>query len=76
MFPGPKTPPRIYQGAGTGVGLELPRSISNISLSVPVPLLKYSYRDFPGDPVAKTVLPVDGAWVRFLVRELDPTCCN
>ena len=55
MFPGPKTPPRIYQGAGTGVGLELPRSVSNISLSVPVPLLKNSFRDFPGDPVAKTL---------------------
>ena len=28
--------------------------------------------DFPGGPVGKTVLPVQGAWVRFLVGELDP----
>ena len=32
--------------------------------------------DFPGGPVAKTVLPVQGAWVKSLVRELDPTCRN
>ena len=31
-------------------------------------------RDFPGGPVAKTVLPMHGAWVPSLVRELDPTC--
>ena len=28
-------------------------------------------RDFPGGPVAKTVLPMQGAWVQHLVRELD-----
>ena len=31
----------------------------------------------PGLPwwsVAKTVLPVQGAWVQYMVRELDPTC--
>ena len=28
-------------------------------------------RDFPGGPVAKTVLPMQGAWVQPLVRELD-----
>ena len=28
--------------------------------------------DFPGGPVAKTVLPMQEAWVRSLVRELDP----
>ena len=34
-------------------------------------------RDFPGGPVAKTsLLPVQGARVRSLVRELDPTCHN
>ena len=33
--------------------------------------------DFPGGPVAKTPpLPMQGAWVRSLLRELDPTCCN
>ena len=32
--------------------------------------------DFPGGPVAKTMLPMQGAWVRSLVRGLDPTCCN
>jgi len=30
---------------------------------------------FPGDPVAKTVLPRQGAQVQSLVIELDPTCC-
>ena len=30
-------------------------------------------RDFLG-PVAKTLLPKQGAWVGSLVRELDPTC--
>ena len=30
--------------------------------------------DFPGGPVAKT--PMQGSWVRFLARELDPTCHN
>jgi len=33
-------------------------------------------RGFPGGPVAKTVLPRQGAWVQSLVRELDPTCHN
>ena len=33
--------------------------------------------DFPGSPVAKPpLLPMQGAQVRSLVRELDPTCCN
>ena len=32
-------------------------------------------RDFPGGPVAKTVLPMQGVWVRSLVRDLDPTSC-
>ena len=32
--------------------------------------------DFPGGPVAKTVLPMLRAHIRSLVRELDPTCCN
>ena len=26
--------------------------------------------------MAKTALPMQGAWVRSLVRELDPTCHN
>ena len=38
---------------------------------------KKSYvRDFPGGPVAKTVLPMLGAQVQSLVRELDPMCYN
>ena len=32
--------------------------------------------DFPGDPVAKTALLLQGAQVWSLVRELDPTCHN
>ena len=33
--------------------------------------------DFPGGPVAKdSTLPVQGAQVRSLVQELDPTCQN
>ena len=37
-------------------------------------LKKGMSRDFPGGTVAKTVLPVQGAWVRPLVRELDLIC--
>ena len=37
-------------------------------------LKKEISRDFPGGPVAKTVLPMQGAWVRPLVRELDLIC--
>ena len=33
-------------------------------------------RDFLGGPVAKTALPVQGAQVWSLVRELDPIRCN
>ena len=34
-------------------------------------------RDFPGCSVARTpCFPMQGAWVLFLVRELDLTCCN
>lgn len=33
-------------------------------------------KDFPGGPVAKTALPMLGARIRPLVRQLDPTCCN
>ena len=28
------------------------------------------WKDFPGGPVVKNVLPLQEAWVRFLVREL------
>ena len=28
------------------------------------------HRDFPGDPVVKSVLLMQGAWVQFLVEEL------
>ena len=39
-------------------------------------LKKTQLRDFPGGPVAKTLLPMQGAWVRSPVRDLDPTCHN
>ena len=29
---------------------------------------------YPGGPVAKTVLPIQGAQFWSLVKELDPTC--
>ena len=32
--------------------------------------------DFPGGPVADSTLPIQGAWVWFLVRELDHMYCN
>ena len=36
---------------------------------------KYSYQDFLGDQLAKTLLvPSAGAWVRPLVRKLDSVC--
>ena len=44
--------------------------------------LKYSWagndliRDIPSGPVAKTVLPMQGASIKSPVRELDPICCN
>ena len=28
----------------------------------------------PGGPVVDSALPMQGAWVQLLVRELDPTC--
>ena len=33
-------------------------------------------RDFPRGPVVDSTLPVQRAWVRSLVRELDPACSN
>ena len=38
--------------------------------------MTYIVLDFPGGLVGKTVLPIQEAWVQFLVRELDPACCN
>ena len=36
-----------------------------------------TYRDFPGGPLAKdSELPMRGAQVQSLVREVGPTCCN
>ena len=32
--------------------------------------------DFSGDPVAESALPMQGALVQPLIRELDPTCHN
>ena len=37
---------------------------------------KFKSSDFPGGPVAKTALPVQGAQVLSLVRALDSTCHN
>ena len=34
------------------------------------------FKDFPGGPVADSTIPMQGAQVQFLVRELDPACCN
>ena len=31
------------------------------------------FQEFPGDPVVKTVLPLQRAQVQSLVRELNPT---
>ena len=33
-------------------------------------------RDFLGALVARTALPMEGAWDRSLVREIDCACCN
>ena len=33
-------------------------------------------KNFSGGPVAKTLFPMQGAWVWSLVRELDSTCQN
>ena len=35
-----------------------------------------SMRDFPGGPVAKTALLMQGAPIQYLVGELDLTYCN
>ena len=32
--------------------------------------------DFSGGPAVDSELPMQGAWVRFLVKELDPTGRN
>ena len=40
----------------------------NVWLNIPT-------QDFPGDPLL-FVLPIQGAWVPSLVRELDPTCTH
>lgn len=34
------------------------------------------FQDFPGGPVARTLLPMQRIWVRPLVGELDPTGHN
>ena len=39
-------------------------------------LKKHLERDFPGGPVAKTLLPIQGAQDPSLVRELDLMGCN
>ena len=39
-------------------------------------VIKVDTRDYPGSPVAETLLPTQGIRVRSLVRELAPTCLN
>ena len=39
-------------------------------------IFKNYWSDFPGTPVAKTVLPVQGTQVQSLVKELDLTYCT
>ena len=39
-------------------------------------IFKNYWSDFPGSPVAKTVLPVQGTQVQSLVKELDLTYCT
>ena len=41
---------------------------------LPKELLSNKLWDFPDDPVAKTLLPVQGTQVPSPVRELDPAC--
>ena len=41
-----------------------------------MPLLKFLGGDFPAGPGAKTLLPMQVAWVQSLVRQLDSTCCR
>ena len=38
--------------------------------------LKTPLIPFPGGPVGHSELPIQEVWVQFLVRKLDPTCCN
>ena len=47
-------------------------------LSSELNVIKYKMSwDFPGGPVVRTPsFQLQGAWVRSLVRELDPTCHN
>ena len=49
--------------------------LENITLSE-TSQIKADTGDFPGDPVAKTVLPMKAAWVQSLVSKLEPTCNN
>ena len=46
------------------------------SLSVEFSGPEYRSGDFPGGPVAKTLLPMQGAWIQSLIRELDSACHN
>ena len=39
-------------------------------------IFKDTFRDSPDGPVAKTPLPMQGAWLPPLVRELGPACRN
>ena len=48
----------------------------NINLNYKVSAIIKLVLDFPGGPVAKTMLPVQGTWVQSLVREVDATCQN
>ena len=61
----------------TGLLAPTPASVQSILyIEARVIVLKWNHRDFPGGPVAKTARSMQRAWVRSLVRELEPSCCN
>ena len=62
----------------SGQILKLPerQTGKNINLNYKVNAIVKVVLDFPGGPVAKTMLPMQGTWVQSLVREVDATCQN
>ena len=53
----------------------VPKSLIKLSMHAYY-ALKLKVKEVPGGPVAKTLVPMQGAWARSLVRELDLTCRN
>ena len=49
----------------------LNRNLGNLENLDQIAFFKIEVRDFPGGPVADSLLPIQGAWVQSLVRELD-----